>query len=206
MLVTRACFMCWPPGGDRKKFFGFKKEITCISAQGHSGNDLPLYIMATDCSSSAIMKLQYAEMHLQLQCLWSLKTESLSVPLSLSVCLSVGLCMHNLILRPNHFLSSHLYMYPLSLSLCIYIYIYIYFIIYIYNEKKKYINRLLSLVGRVFANGPRDLGSIPGGVIPKTVKMILDTSLLNTQQYKVRVKGKVEQSRERSSGLHYTAV
>ena len=34
-----------------------------------------------------------------------------------------------------------------------------------------------------------DLGSIPGHVIPKTLKMVLDTSLLNTQQYKVsRVK------------------
>ena len=31
--------------------------------------------------------------------------------------------------------------------------------------------------------------------------MVLDTSLLNTQQYKVRIKGKVEQSRERSSAL-----
>ena len=39
----------------------------------------------------------------------------------------------------------------------------------------------LGLVGRVFANGPGDLGSIPGRVIPKTLKMILDTSLLNTQ-------------------------
>ena len=34
-----------------------------------------------------------------------------------------------------------------------------------------------------------DLGSIPGRVIPKTLKMVLDTSLLNTQQYKVRIKG-----------------
>ena len=31
--------------------------------------------------------------------------------------------------------------------------------------------------------------------------MVLDTYLLNTQQYKVRIKGKVEQSRERSSAL-----
>ena len=31
--------------------------------------------------------------------------------------------------------------------------------------------------------------------------MVLDTSLLNTQQYKVRIKGRVEQSRERSSAL-----
>ena len=49
---------------------------------------------------------------------------------------------------------------------------------------------------RVFANGPGDLGSIPGRVIRKTQKMVLDTSLLNTQHYKVRIKGKVEQSRE----------
>ena len=45
-------------------------------------------------------------------------------------------------------------------------------------------------------NGPGDLGSIPGRVVPKTLKMVLDTSLLNTQQYKVRIKGKVEQSKE----------
>ena len=32
--------------------------------------------------------------------------------------------------------------------------------------------------------------------------MVLDTSLLNTQQYKVRIKGKEEQSRERSSAPH----
>ena len=52
------------------------------------------------------------------------------------------------------------------------------------------------LAVRVFANGPGDLGSIPGRVIPKTQKMVLDASLLNTQHYKVRIKGKVEQSRE----------
>ena len=56
-------------------------------------------------------------------------------------------------------------------------------------------------MGRVFDNGPGDLGSIPGRVIPKTWKMVLDAALLNTQQYKVRIKGKVEQSRERSSAL-----
>ena len=59
---------------------------------------------------------------------------------------------------------------------------------------------------RVFANGPGDLGSIPGRVIPKTQKMVLDASLLNTQHYKVRIKGKVEQSRERSRALPYTSV
>ena len=64
----------------------------------------------------------------------------------------------------------------------------------------------LILVGRVFANGPVELGSILGCDIPKTLKMILDTSLLNTPQYKVGIKGKVEQSKERSSALPYTSV
>ena len=59
---------------------------------------------------------------------------------------------------------------------------------------------------RVFANGPGDLGSIPGRVIPKTQKMVLDAILLYTQHYKVRIKGKVEQSKEKSSALPYTSV
>ena len=63
-----------------------------------------------------------------------------------------------------------------------------------------------NLVGKVFANGPGNLGSIPGRIIPKTLIMVLDTSLLNTQQYKVRIKCKVEQSRERSSALPYILV
>ena len=64
------------------------------------------------------------------------------------------------------------------------------------------LNRLIGPVGRVFGNHPGDLVSIPGHVIP----MVLDTSLLNTQQYKVRIEGKVEQSREMSSALLYTSV
>ena len=64
----------------------------------------------------------------------------------------------------------------------------------------------IGLAVRVFANGPGDLGSIPGRVIPKTQKMVLDASLLNTQHYKVGIKGKVEQSRERNSALPYTLV
>ena len=44
-------------------------------------------------------------------------------------------------------------------------------------------------------------------VILMTQKMVLGTSLLNTQQYKVRIKGKVEQSREMSSApLHLCVV
>ena len=51
-----------------------------------------------------------------------------------------------------------------------------------------------------------DMGSIPGRVTPKTLKMVFDTSLLNTQQYKVRIEGKVEQSGERSSTFPYFGV
>ena len=61
-------------------------------------------------------------------------------------------------------------------------------------------------MSRVFANGPGDRGSIPGRVIPNTQKMLLDAALFNTQYYKVRLKGKVEQSRERISALSYTSV
>ena len=49
----------------------------------------------------------------------------------------------------------------------------------------------------VFANVPGDLGSIPGRIIVKTQKMVLNAALFNTQRYKVRIKGKVEQSKER---------
>ena len=64
----------------------------------------------------------------------------------------------------------------------------------------------IGLAVRVFANGPGDQSSISDRVIPKTLKMVLDTTLFNTQRYKVRFKGKVEQSRERSSALLYTLV
>ena len=61
-------------------------------------------------------------------------------------------------------------------------------------------------MGRVFAIDPGDQVSIPGRVIPKTFKMVLETSFLITQKYKVRMKGKLEKSRERSSTLSYTSV
>ena len=77
-------------------------------------------------------------------------------------------------------------------------------IMYVHNYLLSYLwNKSSSdrLMGRVFTNGLGDLGSIPGRVIPKTLKMVLDTSLLNTQQYKVLIKGKVEPSKEMSSSL-----
>ena len=77
------------------------------------------------------------------------------------------------------------------------------------EERKCYKERILKsmvvpdigLMVKVFTNGPADLGSIPGRVIPKTQEMVLDATLLNTQHYKVGIKSKVEQSRERSSAF-----
>ena len=63
-----------------------------------------------------------------------------------------------------------------------------------YFDNFFYYYRLIGLVVECSSNDPGDLGSIQGHVIPKTLKMVIDASLLNTQQYKVRVKGKVEQS------------
>ena len=51
-------------------------------------------------------------------------------------------------------------------------------------------NRAIDLIRRVFANGPGHRSSILGRVIPKTLKMVLDTALLNTQHYKVWIKVK----------------
>ena len=45
-----------------------------------------------------------------------------------------------------------------------------------------------------------------GHVIPKTLKMVLDTSLLNTQQYKERIKGQSGEILNRSSALPETSV
>ena len=58
---------------------------------------------------------------------------------------------------------------------------------------------------RNYTFGSGDQSSILGQVIPKTQKMVLDAALLNTQHYKVKIKGKVEQSREWSSTLPYTS-
>ena len=84
-----------------------------------------------------------------------------------------------------------------SLTLAqIYIYIYIYACTHIHKHTHTHVwvcfgisfsvylhmylywYRLIGLVGRVFANGSGDLGSIPGRFTPKTLKMVLDTSLL----------------------------
>ena len=58
----------------------------------------------------------------------------------------------------------------------------------------------------MFASGPGHPGSIPGHVIIKTLKMVLDISLINTQEKKVRMKGKEEQSREEFRPLLHLGV
>ena len=64
------------------------------------------------------------------------------------------------------------------------------------------IYRPIDIMVSVFSNSLEDRGSIPGHVILKTQKMVLDATLLNTQHYKVRIKDKVEQW---SNTLTYTS-
>ena len=61
-------------------------------------------------------------------------------------------------------------------------------------------------MGEISANDHGDWVSIPGHVIPKAQRMVLDTFLPNIQLYKVRIKGKVGESREKNSVLLYTLV
>ena len=51
---------------------------------------------------------------------------------------------------------------------------------------------------RVFANSPEVWVQSQAESYQRLKKMVLDGNLLNTQHYKVSIKGKVEQSRERS--------
>ena len=86
-----------------------------------------------------------------------------------------------------NFTSYSLFYFLISFLIYIYIYIYIYI--------------LLAPLVWVFANGLGDWGFILGWVIPKTQKMLLNASLLNSTD-----QGEVEQSRERSSALPNTSV
>ena len=67
-------------------------------------------------------------------------------------------------------------------------------------------NLSICLAVRVFAHDAADQDSIPGLIILKTQKMVLDSSLLNTQRHKLWIKNKVDQSRERNLDLPYTSV
>ena len=59
-----------------------------------------------------------------------------------------------------------------------------------------YIKWPIGIMVTVFTIGAEDEVSILGQVIPKTQKMVLDASLVNTQHYKVWVKGKWSNSRK----------
>ena len=71
-----------------------------------------------------------------------------------------------------------------------------------YGMTPPHFDRVIGLMSRVFGNGPGDWDLILGQVIPKTQKkMVLDATLLNTQHYKVWIKGKVDHTRELRSVL-----
>ena len=77
------------------------------------------------------------------------------------------------------------------------------------HGKYIFVSIYIRLVGKVFANGPGDRGSIPVQITytkDLKKKMILNATLLNTQHYKVRIKIKVEQSRDKSNALRYASV
>ena len=61
-------------------------------------------------------------------------------------------------------------------------------------------------MGRVFADGSGDWSSIPNRVIPNTQKMVLDSSWLIIQHYKVRIKGKGKQYREKRNVFQHLGV
>ena len=103
----------------------------------------------------------------------------------------------------------YIYIY-MCVCVSVYIYIYIHLCIYTCVHLCGYIymydRPIYVWPGRVFTNGLGNRGSISGQIIPKIQKMVLDAILLNAQHYKVRIEGKGEQSRERSSALLYTSV
>ena len=74
------------------------------------------------------------------------------------------------------------------------------------NPLESFCSRMSSkrLIGRVFANSPGDVGSIPCRFISKTLKMVLDTPCLALSN--IRYVSKVEQSREMSSVLSFILV
>ena len=70
---------------------------------------------------------------------------------------------------------------------------FIYLFIYLFNHlfhvltTLYFVYRPIGQMSRLFAIGPGDRGSIPGRVIPKTQKIVLDATFLYSQHYKVRI-------------------
>ena len=80
------------------------------------------------------------------------------------------------------------------------------------NPLYKYISNIYKVIqatglkSRLFANVPGDRVYNPRSSNTKDTKKVLAAALFNIQHYKVRIKGKVEQSREWGSALPYTSV
>ena len=82
------------------------------------------------------------------------------------------------------FIHIHVYMYS-------YVYIYIYIHVRVCVRVCVYTSIYTYIyIRRVFANGPGNWGFSPWSNHTKGSKMVLDASLLNTQYFKVRIKGK----------------
>ena len=75
-------------------------------------------------------------------------------------------------------------------------------------QTSKLSNHAIGLISRLFANGPRDQGSIPSWAVPKTQKIALDAASLNTQHYKVMCQGYngAIQEMEKGFSLHLGVV
>ena len=58
----------------------------------------------------------------------------------------------------------------------------------------------------MFINDPEDWSSISGRVIPKTQKIVLNASLLNTQYYEILIKGKWNNPEKVAHTLHLSVV
>ena len=68
---------------------------------------------------------------------------------------------------------------------------------------------ILACIGQMswgFANGPGRPRFNPMSSHTQNYEMVLDAAMLDTQNYKVRIKGKVEQSRKWSNALSYTSA
>ena len=74
--------------------------------------------------------------------------------------------------------------------LCVSVCIYVYICVCVCVCEQMSVDIYIGIMVREFMNGLEDQSSIPGGVIPKTQKMVLDASLLNIQHYNVWIKGK----------------
>ena len=73
----------------------------------------------------------------------------------------------------------------------------------LFLRKLQSINRLIGQVGRVFAHVRETWVQVQ---VVSYQRLLKYYSLLNPQRYKVRVKGKMEKSREKSCALPNTSV